>query len=294
MTIREGFAPANELMLHFAQSGSEDAPLALFLHGFPEFWYCWKDVLEELSGHFHCVAPDLPGYNLSSRPAEVARYRTKRLVDDLDAFAANFSADKPFILVAHDWGGALAWAYAIKKPEHLKKLVIINATHPGTFAREIANNPAQAGASQYILDIRAEGSEARFAANGYAQLWQSLAPVAAAGHLSAADKSEYLKAWAQPGALTGMFNWYRAMRLDPPKSGEGSNADRLYEPETLRVSVPTLVIWGEQDKALLPGCLDGLEEFVPNLKMIRVPHGSHWVIHEEPASVSRWIKDFAG
>lgn len=294
MTIREGFAPANELTLHYAESGSPDAPLVVFLHGFPEFWYCWKQQLEDLSDRFHCIAPDLPGYNLSSKPAEVSRYRTKRLVEDLDAFVANFSGGKPFTLVAHDWGGALAWAYAIKKPERLDKLVIVNATHPGTFAREIAKNPEQAGASQYILEIRAEGSEARYAADGYAKLWQSLAPVEAAGHLTAADKAAYLEAWAQSGALTGMFNWYRAMRLDPPKTGERSQADAVYDPAALRVDVPTLVIWGEQDTALLPGCLDGLEDFVPDLKLTRVPDGSHWVIHEKPALVSRWIADFAG
>ncbi|MBI3675957.1 MAG: alpha/beta hydrolase [Proteobacteria bacterium] len=294
MTIREGFAPANELSLHYAESGSPDVPLIVFLHGFPEFWRCWTRQLEDLSDRFHCIAPDLPGYNLSTAPQDVARYRSKWLVEDLDAFAANFSRGKPFTLVAHDWGGALAWAYAIKKPERLSRLIIVNATHPGTFAREIARNPAQAGASQYIREIREPGSEARFAADDYALLWRSLAPVMEAGHLTADDKKAYLKAWSQPGALTGMFNWYRAMRLAPAKTGEASATDTIYDPEALKVRVPTLVIWGEQDKALLPGCLDGLEDFVPGVKIIRVSDGSHWVVHEKPELVTRAIREFSG
>lgn len=294
MTIREGFAPANELKLHYLESGSSDAPLVVMLHGFPEYSGAWRRQLNDLADRFHCIAPDLPGYNLSSKPLDVARYRTKKLVDDLDAFAANFSAGKPFTLVAHDWGGALAWAYAIKKPERLSRLIIVNATHPGTFAREVARNPAQAGASQYIREIREQDSEKRYAADDYAMLWRSLAPVYAAGHLTDEDRAAYIKAWSQPDALTGMFNWYRAMRLAPAKTGEASATDTVYDPQALKVRVPTLVIWGEQDKALLPGCLDGLEEFVPDVKITRIPDGTHWVVHEKPAQVSQWIGEFAG
>jgi pimeloyl-ACP methyl ester carboxylesterase len=293
MTLREGFVAANELKIHYAESGSPDAPLVVFLHGFPEFWRCWRRQLEDLSDRFHCVAPDLPGYNLSSAPPEVERYRSKRLVADLDAFVAHFSRGKPFTLVAHDWGGALAWAYAIKKPERLSRLVIVNATHPGAFAREIARNPSQAQASQYIRDIREEGSEARFSADNYARLWSSLAPVAEAGHLNDRDKAAYIEAWSRPGVLTGMFNWYRAMRLAPARTGEASATDAIYDPEALKVRVPTLVIWGEQDRALLPSLLDGLDAFVPGVKIIRVPDGSHWVVHEKPALVSQAIRDFA-
>jgi epoxide hydrolase 4 len=290
--IRHGFAQANELKLHYASSGASDAPLLLFLHGFPEFWYAWRHQLAALGDAYHCVAPDLPGYNLSSKPVEVARYRTKRLIDDVAAFAAQFSGKKKFTLVAHDWGGALAWAFAIKHPDLLERLVIVNAVHPGAFQREIAKNPAQAAASQYIHELRAEGSEARYAANDYALLWRSLAKTAEAGHLTAADRAAFVKAWSEPGALTGMFNWYRAMRMDPPKDGAAPPAGAIYNDEALMVRVKTLVIWGMQDTSLLPGCVEGLERWVPEVDVRRVPDASHWITHEKPTFVNETIGDW--
>jgi epoxide hydrolase 4 len=287
--IRHGFAQANELKLHYACSGRTDAPLLLFLHGFPEFWYGWRHQLAALGDRFHCVAPDLPGYNLSSKPPEVARYRTKRLIEDVVAFAAQFSGKRKFTLVAHDWGGALAWAFAIKHPELIERLVIINAVHPGAFQREIARNPTQAAASDYIHQLRADGSEARYAANDYALLWRSLSKAAEAGHLDASDRAAYVRAWSQLGALTGMFNWYRAMRMDPPREGVPP-AREIYNDEALMVRVPTLVIWGMQDSSLLPGCVDGLERWVPAVDLRRVPDASHWITHERPALVSETIK----
>jgi pimeloyl-ACP methyl ester carboxylesterase len=289
--IRHGYAATNELKLHYAASGPEDGHLLLFLHGYPEFWYAWRHQLADLGDAYHCVAPDLPGYNLSSKPVEVARYRTKRLIQDVAAFAAQFSRKRKFTLVAHDWGGALAWAFAIKHPELLERLIIINAVHPGAFQREIARNPAQGAASQYIHEIRAEGSEARYAANDYALLWRSLEKTAEAGHLTSADRAAFLRAWSQPGALTGMFNWYRAMRMDPPKPGGQAQAE-LYDDEQLMVRVATRVMWGMQDTALLPGCVEGLERWVPNLDVRHVPDGSHWIVYEKPQLVSETIRNW--
>jgi epoxide hydrolase 4 len=289
--IRHGYAATNELKLHYAASGPEDGHLLLFLHGYPEFWYAWRHQLADLGDAYHCVAPDLPGYNLSSKPVEVARYRTKRLIQDVAAFAAQFSRKRKFTLVAHDWGGALAWAFAIKHPELLERLIIINAVHPGAFQREMARNPAQGAASQYIHEIRAEGSEARYAANDYALLWRSLEKTAEAGHLTPADRAAFVQAWSQPGALTGMFNWYRAMRMDPPKPGGQAQAE-LYDDESLMVRVPARVMWGMQDTALLPGCVEDLERWVPNLDVRHVPDGSHWIVYEKPQLVSETIRNW--
>jgi len=289
--IRHGFAEANELKLHYAASGPEDGHVLLFLHGFPEFWYAWRHQLADLGDTYRCVAPDLPGYNLSSKPPEVARYRTKRLIDDVAAFAAQFSSKKKFTLIAHDWGGALAWAFAIKRPELIDRLVIINAVHPGTFQREMANNPAQGAASQYIHELRAEGSEARYAANDYALVWRSLEKTAAAGYLTPADRAMFVKAWSEPGALTGMFNWYRAMRIDPPKPGVAPAAE-VYNDDALMVRVPTLVIWGMQDTSLLPGCAEGLERWVPQIDVRRIPDATHWIVYEKPKLVSDTIRDW--
>lgn len=288
--IRHGYAAANELKLHYAASGPEGAPLVLFLHGYPEFWYAWRHQLADLGDRFHCVAPDLPGYNLSSKPPEVARYRTKHLIADVADFVSHFARKRKFTLVAHDWGGALAWAFAIRHPQMLERLIILNAVHPGAFQREIAKNPAQAAASQYIHDIRADGAEARFAANDHALLWASLEKTAQAGHLTAADRQAFIAAWSQPGALTGMFNWYRAMRLDPPRAGAATPATELYDDAALTVRVPTRVLWGLQDEALLPGCVEGLERWVPDLEVRRVPDAGHWIVYEKPALVTESLR----
>lgn len=290
-SIRHGFASANELKLHYAAAGPSDAHVLLFLHGFPEFWYAWRHQLAELSDAYLCVAPDLPGYNLSSKPREVARYRTKYLIDDVVAFAKHFSVKRKFTLIAHDWGGALAWAFAIKRPELIDRLIIINAVHPGAFQRELAKNPAQVAASQYIHEIRAEGSEAKYAANDYALLLRSLEKTASAGHLNADDRAAFVKAWSEPGALKGMFNWYRAMRFDPPKPGAQPAAE-TYSDEALTVRVPTLVIWGMRDTSLLPGCAEGLERWVPEVEVRRVDDGSHWIVYERPELISQTIRQW--
>jgi len=287
--IQAGTRIVNANGLAFPVFDAGDGPAVLFLHGFPEFWYAWRNQLAALSDKYLCVAPDLPGYSLSSKPLDVPRYRTKRLIDDVAAFAAQFAGKKKFTLIAHDWGGALAWAFAIKRPELIDRLVIINAVHPGAFQREISKNPEQASASQYIHEIRAEGSEARYAAHDYALLWRSLSRAAAAGHLTSDDRAQYVKAWSEPGALTGMFNWYRAMRFDPPKPG-AEPAAAIYDDEALKVRVPTLVIWGVKDTSLLPGCAEGLERWVPEVEVKRVDDGSHWIVYEQPRLISDTIR----
>jgi pimeloyl-ACP methyl ester carboxylesterase len=290
--IRHGYADVNEIQWHYAATGEEGRPLIIFAHGFPEFWYEWHKQLKLLGDQFHCVAPDLTGYNLSSKPSIVERYRTKRLVGDLESFAGLFAARR-FTLVAHDWGGALAWAFALKCPELLERLVIINAVHPGAFQREIARNPAQAGASQYILSLRAADAESRYSADNYALVWRSLSRAHAAGHLSDEDKQAYLKAYAQPGALTGMLNWYRAMRMSPPSGDKPADAG-MYDDASLIVRVPTLVLWGMKDESLLLGCIEDLDRFVPGVIVKRFDDGSHWLVHEKPAEVAREIREFCG
>jgi len=287
MEIRQGYLQANDLTFHYRAAGSPDAPLALLLHGYPDFSYGWRYQLPALAGRFHAVAPDQRGYALSSKPQGVENYRPKHLIEDVKAMAAHFQPGLPFTLIAHDWGGAIAWAFALKYPDLLERLIIVNAVHPGVFQREMAANPAQAEASQYILGLRAEGSEARLAADGYTAMFHSAAPIA--GLLSPEDRAAYLAAWSEPGALTGMVNWYRAMKLSPPNAGGGTP---MYKDEALIVRVPTLVVWGLKDEALLPSCLDGLDGFVPGVKIVTVPEGTHWVNQEYPEAVNQAILDF--
>jgi pimeloyl-ACP methyl ester carboxylesterase len=214
------------------------------------------------------------------------------MVEDLRQLAVKLG-HKKFILVAHDWGGAIAWAFAIAHPEYLEKLVIINAPHPGVFQRELASNPDQQKASQYMLMFRSPQAEAILSANNYAALVEAvLGEGLKTGAFTEEDKKEYIKAWSQPGALTGGLNYYRAANAGPPAAGETRASAPTPAPSAFIVKVPTLVIWGEKDTALLISSLDGLETFVPQLTIKRIPDGTHWVIHEKPELVNQYIREF--
>jgi pimeloyl-ACP methyl ester carboxylesterase len=290
--LKDKYVKVNGVRLHYVTAGK--GPLILFLHGFPEFWYEWKNQLVEFSKDHQAVAPDMRGYNLSDKPRALDQYKMAALVEDIRAFADHLSHHKKFVLVAHDWGGAVAWSFAIAHPDYLSKLVIINAPHPGVFAKLLTSDPAQQKASQYMLMFRGENAEKTLSANNYAGL---VGAVLGAGLKSGAftedDKQEYIKAWSQPGALTGGLNYYRANRVGPPAGKDApSTGNFAVDPTALTVKVPTLVIWGEKDTALLTQNLDGLDQFVPQLTIKRIPEGTHWVIHEKPAEVNADIRDF--
>ncbi len=291
--FQDHYAEINGVRLHYVSAGQ--GPLILFLHGFPEFWYEWKNQLQEFGKDHLAVAPDMRGYNLSAKPKDVDQYQVKYLIEDVRALAEHLGYKK-FVLVAHDWGGAVAWAFAIAHPEYVEKLVIVNAPHPGVFARELAQNPAQQKASQYMLMFRSDKAEENLSANNYAGLVNAvLGEGLKSGAITEQDKQAYLKAWSEPGALTGGLNYYRAARIGPPaeSSGAGESSKNVAtDPARLTVKVPTLVIWGEKDTALLTGNLEGLDQYVPRLTIKRIAEGSHWVIHENPAEVNGYIRDF--
>ena len=287
--IKHEYADVNGVRLHYAAAGK--GKLVMFVHGFPEFWYEWRHQLLEFGMHHRAVAPDMRGYNLSSKPAEVDQYQVKYLVEDLRALAEKLG-HKKFILVAHDWGGVIAWAFAVAHPEMLEKLIIINAPHPGVFQRELRENPAQQKASQYMLMFRGPQAEQILSANNYAALVQAvLGDGLKRGFFTEGDKKAYIEAWSQPGALTGGLNYYRAARIGPPTDSD-KEVTSFAGASSLVVKAPTLVIWGEKDTALLTGNLDGLDKFVPDLTIKRIPDGTHWVIHEKPAEVNGYIRDF--
>jgi pimeloyl-ACP methyl ester carboxylesterase len=287
--LKHEYADVNGVRLHYVTAGK--GKLIMFVHGFPEFWYEWKNQLAEFGADYQAVAPDMRGYNLSSKPSDLDQYQVKYMVEDLRALAEKLG-HKKFILVAHDWGGAIAWAFAIAHPDYLEKLVIINAPHPGVFQRELQNNPDQQKASSYMLMFRGPGAEQTLSANNYALLVQIvLGQGLQTGVFTEEDKKAYIEAWSQPGALTGGLNYYRAARVGPPEPGK-EPANFAAGSPSLDVKVPTLVIWGEKDTALLTGNLVGLDKFVPNLTIKRIPDGTHWVIHEKPALVDGYIRDF--
>jgi pimeloyl-ACP methyl ester carboxylesterase len=288
--LQDRYAEVNGVRLHYVEAGK--GPLVVFLHGFPEFWYEWKNQLAEFGKDHLAIAPDMRGYNLSGKPSGVEPYEMKNLVEDVRALADHLGRKK-FVLVAHDWGGAVAWAFALSHPERLDKLIIINAPHPGVFARLLRDDPAQQKASQYMLMFRSDQAEATLSANNYAALVNAvLGAGLKTGAFTEEDRKAYIQAWSQPGALTGGLNYYRAARIGPPAPGTDVSAGNSASATQLTVKVPTLVIWGEKDTALLTSNLEGLDQFVPQLTIKRIPEGSHWVIHERPAEVNGYIRDF--
>ncbi len=290
--FKSQYAEVNGIRLHYVSSGQ--GKLIMFVHGFPEFWFEWQKQLIEFGQDYQAVAPDMRGYNLSDKPSDIEKYHVKDLIEDLRALAEHLGHEK-IIMVGHDWGGAVAWSVAIRHPELLEKLIIINSPHPAVFARELLNNPDQQKASQYMLMLRSAEAERVLSENNFARLTDVLVQFGSKWEMSEEHRIKYIEAWSQPGALTGSLNYYRASPLYPPTSNndEEQISSILNLPkEMLAVKVPTLVIWGEQDRALLTGNLDGLEEYIEDLKVKRIPDGTHWVMHEQPELVNALIRDF--
>ena len=285
------YALLNDVRLHYVLSGK--GKLILFVHGFPEFWYEWKNQLVEFGQDYQAVALDMRGYNLSSKPEEVEQYQMKYLVEDLRALAKHLG-HKKFILVGHDWGGAVAWVFPLVYPELLEKLIIINAPHPAVFERELRQNPAQQQASQYMLMFRSPKAENILSADNYSELYKIvLEEGLKQGHFTEEDSRAYLEAWSKPGALTGGLNYYRASRVAPSSTKDTPSPEKsATDPSRFIVKAPTLVIWGEKDQSLLTGNLQGLEQFIPDLTVKRIPDGSHWVIHEKPTLINAYIREF--
>ncbi|MEP7085073.1 MAG: alpha/beta hydrolase, partial [Betaproteobacteria bacterium] len=281
--IHHDFAQVNGVRLHVAHRGS--GPLVLFLHGFPEFWYCWKNQLEEFGRDHHALAPDLRGYNLSDRPPEVKHYRPGVLIEDVRQLVLHFGGG-PIVLVAHDWGGALAWGLAIAHPELVRRLVIVNSPHPALFARELAHNKAQQDASQYMNLLRSDKAERVLAENNFERLQRMTLNAWSGADADPEKRAAYIAAWSQPGALTGGLNYYRASPLYPPLGDDPGAAALTLDPGRFMVNVPTLVIWGMRDHALLPSVLDGIEDYVPDVRVERLADASHWVMHEQPARLN--------
>jgi pimeloyl-ACP methyl ester carboxylesterase len=285
----------NGMRLHYSSAGTKGAPLVLFLHGFPEAWFEWQAQLEAFGVDYFAVAPDLRGFNLSSQPIGVEHYRPKCIVEDVGQLVAALGYSS-MRLVAHDWGGAIAWNVALFLPQRVERLVIINAPHPYLFMRELARSPAQQAASQYMNWLRRPGSEAILVKDDFVRLDGMFAR--GGKELPAwfddATRARYHEAWGRVGQsgappMQGAVNYYRASPLRPPEPGE-SAAPFTADPAQWTIRVPTEVIWGEGDIALLPGLLEGLEEVVPGVRVTRIAEGSHWVLHEQPERINALIR----
>ena len=285
--------------LNCRHSGQPGRPVLLFLHGFPEGAFAWDAMLAHFSkpenGGYFCVAPHLRGFETSSAPTDPAAYRAKFLVQDILALIDIVSPRQALAaLVAHDWGGAVAWNLANQHPEHLQRLVIINSPHPGTFLRDLQSNPAQQAASAYMNFLIRPDAAALLAANDHQRLWGFFNTMAngQASWLDAAMKDRYRAHWAH--GLEGGLNYYRASPLRPPRPDDHAASLISLPDAMLRIAVPTMVIWGLQDKALLPCLIEGLDDHIPDLELHTLADASHWVVHEQPAVVKAYIRGFLG
>ena len=283
------------ITLNCRATGKPGAPLLVFLHGFPEAAFVWDEILEHFGDRYRCVAPNLRGFGPSSAPAEVEPYRVKHLMADLDALIAQLGGGPIEALIAHDWGGAVAWTLAALKPELMKRLVIINSPHPATFLRELQTSPAQQAASAYMNFLCRPDAEKLLAENDYARMWPMFENMGAAdasreggGWLTAPVRDQYRAIWN--AGLTGGCNYYRASPLRPPTAANSSVMKIEFAPEFVTVKRPTLVIWAEDDIALPIGLIDGLDAFVPDMRLVRVPGATHWIIHERPKFIAAEIE----
>lgn len=280
------FDTAPGIRLHAKVGGPEGAPVLLFIHGFPEFWFTWRRQLPEFMRDYRCVALDMRGFNLSSQPTEVAAYKANLLIADLVAVIGELGAPVHAV-IAHDWGGAVAWALAAQHPHLMRKLVSINSPHALAFARALAHDAEQIQASGYMNWLRRPGAETALAEDDFARLLAMLDP------MSEDEREAYRTCWRH--GLTGGCNYYRASPLHPDTADEPGRAAAVaaaLKPEQFRVSVPTQIIWGTGDRALRPMLLDGLDALVPNLRIHRIDGAGHWVARERADDVNATLRAF--
>lgn len=299
-TLRQ--LPGQGITLSCRHAGPPDGPLLVFLHGFPEAAFVWDEALLFFSkpenGGYHCVAPNLRGYEQSSQPAQVQAYQAKHLIQDVKELIEHESGHQPSpcaaAVIAHDWGGAIAWGLAALHPSVLKNLVILNAPHPATFHRELAHNPQQQSASAYMHFLARPDAAELLAVDDFARLWPFFEHMGASdgpnAWLTPALKDTYRAIWSQ--GLRGPCAYYAASPLRPPLPGDTEFAKKILPDALCRVNIPTQVIWGMGDSALPSSLLDGLSEWVPDLRIDRIAGATHWLLHEHPQRVMTQIQAF--
>jgi pimeloyl-ACP methyl ester carboxylesterase len=278
--------------LNVAIEGPDDAPPVILLHGFPESHRTWREIAPRLSGRFRLVMPDQRGFAGSDMPPNVDDYQTGKLVDDVFALADALAIYR-FALVGHDWGGAVAWAAALREDPRLTRLAIVNSPHPAIFQKSLVEDSEQREASQYINAFKAPGVEDYIRAKGLDWFFErSFSPHVDLALIPQAEKRRYLADWSQPGALTAMLNWYRASSLVVPPPGITVPLPDALLRLSRKIRIPTLVIWGMRDPALLPVQLEGLDELVDDIEILRLPDAGHFAPWEAPDEVALALAPF--
>ncbi|MCX6217415.1 alpha/beta hydrolase [Spirosoma sp.] len=270
---------ASPVRLHVVQAGPDDGPLIILLHGFPEFWYGWKQQIDALAEAGYCVwAPDQRGYNLSAKPKGIDAYGLDTLVADVIGLI-DASGRQKAVVVGHDWGAAVAWWTAVSHPERVERLVALNVPHPVVMKNYASRHIGQMMRSWYIGFFQLPWlPEAVSSAGNWSMFVRTLLGSSRPGTFRRADLQQYKAAWSQPGAVTAMINWYRASLRKPPARRP-----------SVRVTVPTLLIWGTRDKFLKQQMAQPSIDLCDNGRLVFLENASHWVQHEEAERVNELI-----
>ena len=270
-----------DVSLQAVAAGPHDGPVIVLLHGFPEFWYGWRRQIEPLAAAgFRVIVPEQRGYNLSGKPDGVSAYALTELVSDVIAIADQLGREKIFI-AGHDWGAAVAWSTALLHPQRIAKLAVLNVPHPSVMRKFLSTRPRQLLRSWYMFFFQLPWlPEAVFSAFNFRIGSRALLRFSRPGTFSEEDLAQYRAAWSQPGALTGMINWYRALFRT-----------RVKFPDKI-VRVPTRILWGERDAFLLAEMARESLRYCTNAELFTFANATHWLQHEEPARVSELLIDF--
>lgn len=272
-------------------AGDPTNPPIIFLHGFPESHRTWRHQMAALSDRYWCIAPDQRGYARSSKPAEISDYSIGNLVGDVIALA-DAMAIGSFTLAAHDWGGAIGWATALGHPARIERLIIANAPHPFIYQRTLIEDMAQREGAQYIRTFRDEAFIQAVEQNGAEWFFDTTFSGRLGLTFSPQEKAAYLEEWSQPGALRAMFNWYRASPVSVPSMDEDVGRPAFLDQSFPKLHMPVLIVWGMKDAALRPSQLDGIDDLVTDLTLVRIDDAGHFSPWEAPDAVNKAIGDW--
>ena len=292
MTEQRKVALATGITMNVAQAGPEDAPPVILMHGFPESHRTWRALAPLLSDKLRLVMPDLRGFGETDRPQDVADYATDTLIADIFGLADALGIER-FALVGHDWGGAIAWAAAIRGDPRIERLVIINSPHPLIFQKSLIEDEAQRAASQYMRAFRDPHMERGIEAMGLEAFFtRSFSKHADLTLISDEERRIYIDQWSRPGTLTAMLNWYRASQVVVPPPGITVDIPDWTLRAFPKIKAPVRVIWGLEDKALLPIQLQGIGEIGEDVEVFPLKGVGHFAPWEAPARVAEKLKPF--
>ena len=280
------------ITMNVAVAGPDQAPPVILMHGFPESHRTWRDVAPLLSDQLRLIMPDLRGFGESDRPQDVASYATDILIADIFALADALEIDR-FALVGHDWGGAIAWAAALRGNPRVDRLAIVNSPHPLIFQKSVIEDEAQRAASQYIRAFRDPDFEKFVEAIGFEAFFdKSFRNHVDPAAIPAQERRITIDQWSRPGALTAMLNWYRASQIVVPTPGIIVDVPDWVLRAFPRIKVPVRVVWALEDKALLPIQLEGIGEMGDDVEVFPLKDVGHFAPWEAPDKVAAALKPF--